>query len=130
LATDRRGADVGAREVLAHAAGGARGPGSLLDALVERGADDQHLAPRRRMEVAQTVEDLEAVDVGHPQVEQNHVGPQPLDGLDRRLAAVGLPEELEAAVQADRAAHAAPVHGTVIHDQDADGAGAAGRLRS
>ena len=103
---------------------------ALLDVLVERGADDQHLALRRRIEVAQAVEHLEAVEVGHPQVEQHHVGPQPLDRVERRLAAVGLAEELEAAVDADRAAHAAPEHGTVIDDQDADGAGAAGLFRS
>ena len=125
-----RGTDVGARQVLAHAAGRARGAGCLLDLLVERGADDQHLALRRRIEVVQAVEHLEAVDVGHPQVEQHHVGPQPLDGVDRRLAAVGLTDELEAAVEPDRAAHAAPEDATVVDDQDADGAGAASGLRS
>ena len=73
---------------------------ALLDVLVERGADDQHLALRRRIEVAQALEHLEAVDVGHPQVEQHHVGPQALDRVERRLAAVGFADELEAAVDA------------------------------
>ena len=84
------------------------------------------LHARRRIEVAQALEHLEAVDVGHPQVEQHHVGPQPLDRVERRLAAVGFADELEAVVEPDRAAHAAPEHGTVVDDQDADGAGAAG----
>jgi len=125
-----RGADVGARHVLAHAGGGAGRAGGLLDVIVQRGADDQHLAPRRRIEVAQAVEHPEAVDVGHPQVQQHHVGAQPLDRIERRLASVGLPHELEAAVVSHRAAHAAPVHRTVIDDQDADGASAAGLVRS
>ena len=85
---------------------------------------------RRRIEVAQALEHLEAVDVGHPQVEQHHVGPQPLDRVERRLAAVGFADQLEAAVEPDRAGHAAPEHGTVVDDQDADGAGAASLFRS
>ena len=93
-----RGADVGARQLLAHAAGGAGGARGALDLLVERRADDQHAALRRRIEVAQALEHLEAVEVGHPQVEQDDVGPQPLDRLERRLAAVGLADELEAGV--------------------------------
>ena len=44
--------------------------------------------------------------------------------------AVGFADELEAVVEPDRAGHAAPEHGTVVDDQDADGAGAAGHLRS
>ncbi len=88
------------------------------------------LHARRRVEVAQALEHLEAVDVGHPQVEQHHVGPQPLDRLERRLAAFGFADQLEAVVEPDRAAHAASEHGTVVDDQDADGAGAPGRSRS
>ena len=42
--------------------------------------------------------------------------------------AFGFADQLEAAVEPDRAAHAASEHGTVVDDQDADGAGAAGRL--
>ena len=38
-----------------------------------------------RIELAQALEHLEAVDVGHAQVEQHHVGPQALDGVERRL---------------------------------------------
>ena len=45
-------------------------------------------------------------------------------------AAVGLADELEAGVDPHRAAHAAPEDGAVVDDQDADGAGAAGCLRS
>jgi hypothetical protein len=97
---------------------------------VERGTDDQHLALRPRIEVAQAVEHLEAVDVGHPQVEQHHVGPQSLDRVERRLAARGFADQLEAVVEPHRAAHATPEHGTVVDDQDANGAGAARLFRS
>ena len=103
---------------------------ALLDVLVERGADDQHLAPPRRIEVAQALEHLEAVDVGHPQVEQHHVGPQPFDRVERRLAPVGFADQLEAAVEPDRAGHAASEHRAVVDDEDADGAGAASLFRS
>ena len=44
--------------------------------------------------------------------------------------AVGLADELEAAVEPHRAGHAAPEHRAVVDDQDADGAGAAGLCRS
>ena len=40
------------------------------------------------------------------------------------------PIELEAGVDPHRAAHAAPEHRAVVDDQDADGARAAGCLRS
>ena len=83
-----------------------------------------------RIELAQALEDLEAVDVGHAQVEQHHVGVQALDGVERRLSPVGLADELEPGMDPHRAAHAAAEHRAVVDDQDADGARAAGYLRS
>ena len=98
--------------------------------LVQRCADEQHAARRAWIEVAQALEDLEAVDVGHAQVEQDHVGPQARDGVERRCSAVRLADELEPGMDSHRAAHAAAEDRAVVDHQDADGAGAGGCLRS
>ncbi len=85
---------------------------AVLD-LVARGQDaDGHVVAA----VAQLAQDLEAVEVGHPEVEQDHRGS---DGLRRgeRGAPAGRPHDAEA-LELEPGSDGAPDRGVVVDEQD------------
>ena len=70
-----------------------------------------------------------AVDVGHQQVHQDHVGVEPRPG-DALAAVAASPTTSMSSEQVEEAAQPAPDDGVVVHEEHADGrASSTGRLR-
>ena len=57
---------------------------------------------------------------GHQQVHHDDIGAERLDGIERREAVGRFTDDLEVVVQVEEVAHAAPDHGVVVDDEDAD----------
>jgi hypothetical protein len=121
LAPERRshGADERlARRILeevARRAGRDRGPDVAVG--VEGGEDED---PGRVADLGQLVDRARTVDLGHPEVHEDDVGPEPL-GRNHRLAAVGrLADDLELRIAVEDAAEAVADDRVIVDDEQAD----------
>ena len=99
--------------VLEDEAAGARAE-SVHDVVVEpKGGEDEHLV------AGQPPRCLDAVEVRHPNVHQQHVGPERARGLHRLLAVLGLAHHLHLPGGLEHGAKAGPHQRLVVGDQDA-----------
>ncbi len=72
------------------------------------------------VELGDGLERGEAVQVGHAEVEQEHVGVEFLNAVEDFAAVVGLAYDVEILLQAEQLAEAIPDDGVVIGDQNSD----------
>ena len=113
-----RAAQLLARRVLEQVARGAR---------LERGHDvgvrvvrREHEHARRIAELRQPPDRGRAVDAGHAQVHQHHVGPARLGERDRFVAVRRLPDHVVQRIAGEHAAQPVAHDRVVVDDQEAD----------
>src|SRR4051812_41797485 len=105
-------ADLLPRRLLRQVSLRTRGYGAVGEVAVEVGGEQQDL--RAGAVSADCAEHLEAVQPGHPDVEEGDVGLQLADGLERVATVAGLPHQLEVGALADRPHDAVPIDGMVV----------------
>ena len=118
---DRVG-DVGERGGLAQTPAGARLDRARQRDVVALGREDDHGVPRRLLPDAPG--GLDAVDVGHPQVHEDHVGCAVGGRADRLLTAVDDLDDREVLFLVERDLQGLAEGAMVVGDDDADLVGA------
>ena len=101
---------------------GSAGAQRLEDVLVAlEGRHDQDAGRRTRL--GDAAGGLDAVDLRHPDVHQDHVGPGGRDEVERRAAVLRLPDDLQVVLGVEDRAQAATHEVVVVGQGDPDRAG-------
>ena len=87
------------------------------------GGEDQHPYAGRGRVPGEAPGRRDAVEAGHPDVHQHHVGPRGACHVDGRQSVLGLAHHLEVGVGAQECDEAASDQGLVLGDGDPDGTG-------
>ena len=128
-ATRRAAAQMSARASPCSRSRRRRRRSAALDGVVERRADEQHAAGRRRIELAQGASTSRPSRSGMRRSSRTTSGRSAPMASSAASPPSASPTSSRPAYP-HRAPHPAPEHGAVVDDQDADGARAAGYLRA